>query len=279
MGDRRTHGVTTTDGVAIRGAVHGQGPHLVFSPGAFGDGDLDWQWLLPHLAGRFTCYLPSLRGRGLSDDHHDLSFGRRVEDILAYVGSIGGPTGLLGWSAGGAVALVAAAQTDAVTAVAIYEPVLDGLMDEQERAAIGRAVTRMGELVAAGDQPAAAGAFGDFVFNDDENAAVEAAGYFKATGRYAPNLLRTFQQAAEHAGDGAPAPQSASDPDVLGAISVPVLVLHGSASKPYWARFARHVADHVPNATLRQVPNAGHAAPLTDAEAVAEAITDFFTSA
>ncbi|MDP8971073.1 MAG: alpha/beta hydrolase, partial [Actinomycetota bacterium] len=137
MSNQRTHYVTTTDGVVIGGAVHGQGPPLVFMQGAIGDGDLDWRALLPHLTNRFTCHLPSYRGRGLSGDHPDLSFGRLVDDVLAYVDSIGEPTGLVGWSGGAGLALAVAAQSDAVDAVAPYEPVVEGLMDEQEQAIVG----------------------------------------------------------------------------------------------------------------------------------------------
>jgi pimeloyl-ACP methyl ester carboxylesterase len=71
MSNQRTHYVTTTDGVTIGGTVHGQGPPLVFLQGAVGDGDLDWNRVVEHLTGRFTCHLPSMRGRGLSGDHPD----------------------------------------------------------------------------------------------------------------------------------------------------------------------------------------------------------------
>ncbi len=64
MSTQRTHYMTTTDGVTIGGTVHGQGPPLVFLQGIIGDGDIDWQALLGHLTGRFTCHLPSWRGRG-----------------------------------------------------------------------------------------------------------------------------------------------------------------------------------------------------------------------
>ena len=112
MSNQRTHYVTTTDGVTIGGTVHGQGPPLVFLQG------MPWamatstgERLLPHLTGRFTCYLPSLRGRGLSGDHPDLSPGRMVDDFLAYVDSIGEPTGLVGWSGGAYLALAVAARS------------------------------------------------------------------------------------------------------------------------------------------------------------------------
>src|ERR671912_679379 len=159
MSNQRTHYVTT-DGVTIGGAVHGEGPPLVFVHGMLADGDTDWQALLPHLTGRFTCYLPSYRGRGLSGDHPDLRPGRMVDDILAYVDSIEAPTGLVGWSSGAYLALaVAAAQSDAVEAVAPFEPGVLSLMDEQEQAAFGDAGARMGELAAKGRLTAAARAF------------------------------------------------------------------------------------------------------------------------
>ncbi len=271
MSSQRTHSVTTTDGVTIAGTVHGQGPPLVFSPGGLGDGDLDWQALLPHLTGRFTCYLPSLRGRGLSGDHSDLRLHRLVEDLVTYVDSIGEATGLVGWSAGGMV-LAVAAQSDAVDAVAAVEPTMFHLLDDQERAALGEAVARMRELAAEGNMTEAARAFLGFPFNDEEVTIADEAGYFEATGRYVPTLLNQLPQTMQSEG---PSPD---DPAVLGAIGAPVLVLHGTDTKRFLATGARYVADHVPNATLREIPGAGHAAPLTHPEALAEALTEFFSS-
>ena len=56
-------------------------------------------------------------------------------------------------------------------------------------------------------------------------------------------------------------------------------MLHGSDSKPWLIASARHVADHVPNARVQEIPGAGHAAPLTHPEALAEALTEFFSPA
>jgi pimeloyl-ACP methyl ester carboxylesterase len=183
MSTQRTHYATSTDGVTIGGTVHGQGPPLVFWHGAIGDGDLDWQALLGHLTGRFTCHLPSMRGRGLTGDHPNLTLGRRVDDVLAYVDSIGQPTGLVGWSAGAYLALGAAAQSDAVNAVAPFEPVVARVMGEQERATLGETLVRMGALAAEGRLTDAARAFAGFVFHDEEVAELEDAGYLEAAGR------------------------------------------------------------------------------------------------
>ena len=272
MSGQRTHYVTTTDGVAIGGAVHGQGPPLVFLQGVIGDGDIDWDRLLEHLTDRFTCHLPSLRGRGLSGDHPDLSIGRQVDDMLAYVDSIGEPTGLVGWSGGANNALGVAAQSDALTLVAPFEPVAPTVMDEQVQAALGDAVTEMGELAAADRLAAAAGAFARWPFNDEEIAVAEEAGYFEAAGRYVPNVLDTLRQLKEH-GD------PTADPAVLGAIRAPVVVLYGSDTKPFFAASARHVADHVPDGRVHEIPGAGHAAPLTNPEALGKALTEFFAPA
>jgi pimeloyl-ACP methyl ester carboxylesterase len=272
MSNQRTHHVITGDGVTIGATVHGHGPPLVFLQGVIGDGDLDWQPLLPHLADRFTCHLPSMRGRGLSGDHPDLSLGRLVDDFLAYVDSIGQPTGLMGWSGGANWALAVAAQSDAVNAVAAFEPVANSLMDEPERAALGEAVARAGELADEGDLTAGMRAFAAYPLADEEIAVAEHAGYLEAAGRYVPNLLNVFQQFVAYQG------LLPDDPAVLGAITAPVLVLHGTATKPFLITSARHVADHVPNALIRQIPGAGHAAPLTHPEALAEALTEFFAS-
>jgi pimeloyl-ACP methyl ester carboxylesterase len=270
MSNQRTHYVTTTDGVTIGATVHGQGPPLVFLQGSIGDGDLDWQAVVRHLTSRFTCHLPSMRGRGLSGDHPDLSFGRIVDDFLTYIDSVGDPTGLVGWSA--PFALVAASQSDAVDAVAHWEPGMLSLVDEQEQAAVGDIVARTGELATEGRLADAARAFARFPFNDDEIAVAADVGYWETAGRYVPNLLTHFHQVMEQ-GD------PIADPAVLGAISAPALVLHGSNTKPFFTTMARHVADHVPNARLQEIPGAGHAAPLTHPEALADALAEFFSPA
>ena len=253
--------------------MHGEGPPIVFVQGAIGDGDIDWAPLLPHLTGRFTCYLPSLRGRGLSGDHPDLSPGRLVDDVVAYVDSIGEPAGLVGWSGGGVMALGAAAQSGAVAAVAPFEPgMVKSLADEQEQAVIGNAVARTGELAAEGNLTTAVRAFASWPFHDEEITVAEDAGYFEAAARYVPHLLNLLQQVMAHEGP------TAEDPAVLGAITVPVLVLYGSDTRHFFTASARHVAVHVPGARMCEIPGARHAAPLTHHQALADKLTEFFTS-
>jgi pimeloyl-ACP methyl ester carboxylesterase len=270
MSNQRNHYVSASDGVTLGGTVHGDGPPLVFLQGVIGDCDLDWGSTVEHLADTFTCHLPSLRGRGLSGDHPDLSGSRLIGDVLTYIESLGEPTGLTGWSGGGAWALAVAAQSEAVSAVAPFEPGILSLADEQVRAVIGNAVAWTIELAAEGNLAAAARAFASFPFSEDEITVAADAGYFEAAGRYVPNLLNLLQQAM-----GSEEPYA--DPALLGAIQAPVMVLLGSGTKPFFTTSARYVTDHVSNARVHEIPGAGHAAPLTHPAALAEALAGFFS--
>lgn len=272
MAEQRTHAAQTSDGITLRATVHGAGPPLVLWHGAYGDGDLDWHGLLPYLTERFTCYLPSWRGRGLSDDHPDMSYGRRVDDVRDVVHSIDGRPGLVGWSGSGSPVLSAASGLDAVAAVAVIEPTMGASMSDEDRTGFGAAIARMRELAAEANPVDALRAAADFPFNDDELSLADKTGYFETAARYVPNLLATLQQLPQWKGP------TADDPAVLRAIACPVLVVRGEVTRPFWVRGAQHVADHVPDARVQVLAGAGHAAPLTHPAAVATALGDFFSS-
>jgi pimeloyl-ACP methyl ester carboxylesterase len=147
------HRAVSADGTEIAGRVHGQGPSLVLLHGAPHDGDLAWEALVPHPADRFTCYLPSWRGRGLSADCEDHTPPRHEEDATAFVDSIGGSVNVAGWSAGVMTTLGAAANSDAVAAVALYEPTVIPVMREDDLADLGATFEQIGAADADG-QPA-----------------------------------------------------------------------------------------------------------------------------
>lgn len=262
--------MTTDDEVTIRATVQGQGPPLVFLQGVMGDGDVDWQALVPHLADRFTCHQLSMRGRGRSDDHPNLRIDRVGTDYVTYVESLEEPTGLVGWSAGAGHALAVSSRSDAVAATACYEPVAGMLMDEEDRADLVGSLTRGRELVEQSDLPGAMRAIAAFPFTPDDIVAADESGYFQATGGNAPHVLRIFQQVADYDG---PMPE---DPDVLSAVNNPVFVLHGSETRPFFARSAQHVVAHVPDARSHAIDGAGHAGPLTHPGAVAAELRRFF---
>src|SRR4029450_5657636 len=114
-----------------------------------GDGDIAWEPLLPQLTDRFTCYLPSTRGRGLSSDNPDHSPARLEEDVTAFVDSIGAPFCLVGGSGSGPWVLGAAARSGSVAAVAEYEP---GVVSVMRKDDLARTFATMGQGGLAGGE-------------------------------------------------------------------------------------------------------------------------------
>lgn len=246
----------------------------MFVHGAMDDGELDWGALLPLLTDRFTCYVPSTRGRGLSGEHADHTFEHLIQDVTAFVESVGEPVGLVGLSSGGMISLGVAARTSAVSAVAAYEPVVFEVIDEETFARFGEVVGRMVEA-AAKDRPTdAARTFLEFVSNYDELGALSASGGFELATRHLPVDLQEFQQAAQSTGP------RATDPSVLERITVPVLVLHGSKTAlPWFTNCVSHVAEHASDVELCELPGAGHLAPIAEPEPVADELIRFFATA
>lgn len=61
----------------------------------------------------------------------------------------------------------------------------------------------------------------------------------------------------------------------LSAIPVPTLVLYGENELGFVRRHVRKIADDIPNAVLREVPDAGHASNLDNPEFFTTAVRDF----
>ena len=256
MDNQRTHHVTTTDGVTIGGTVRGSGTPAGVRP-------RDARRRGHRLAGAAPApdrqvHLPSAELAGpwpqrRSPRPEPPSDGRRHPRLRRQHRET---DRLVGWSSGAYLALlVAAAQSDAVDAVAPFEPGILSLMNEQEQAVFGGAAARMGELAAEGRLNAAARAFRWLALQRRRDRHGRGRGILRSRRTLRPNLLSLLQQWGEYEG---PTPD---DPAVLGAISAPVLVLHGADSTPFLIASARYVADRVPNARVHEILGAGHAAP------------------
>ena len=275
MNTDRVHRTRSADGTEIVGTVHGRGHSLVFVHGAMDDGSLQWAPVVPFLADRFTCHVISVRNRGRSGHSSDLSPPRFAEDVAAYASSLSEPVGLAGLSAGGTWVLGAANRIEDVTGVVAHEPVVPEVMSEEIRNRFGSVVVREAEAAQQDRLAAAVRIFAEFVGNQDELAALEAADAFAAMGSNVPADLAGIQQSMEYQGP------SLTDAAVLAQIAAPVLVLHGGRtsddSRSWFHAGVRHVAEHVPRATVHQFANLGHLAPVVAPEPVAEVLARFFT--
>lgn len=279
MTESRLHRTTSADGTEIVGRVIGQGPPLVLVHGGIGDGEFAWTELLPHLTDRFTCYLPSTRGRGLSGDHPDHSMPRLSEDINAFVASIGEPVCLMGWSGGGPLVLGAAERVTGVAAVAAWESGASPQDAPPEAQAdfgrLGAAIEQAGMAAAEGRLVDAVRAFLIGICNDEEIEAIEGIDCLERWSVGIPELLVFFQNimAEEDAGPLAPA--------VLARVTAPTLFLVG-AETVMEAAFhggAHQLAGLVAGARVREVPGVGHFAPVASPDVVADELTRFFRTA
>lgn len=139
--------VTSADGAAIAYERTGNGPPLVLVHGT-GRDRACWSSSLPGLARHTTVYSVDRRGRGGSGDAERYALDREVEDILEVIKAVGEPVHLLGHSYGAIVSLEAAARTDRLRTLILYEPPFNagtaGVAPD-----LG---DRLGAILAAGDR-------------------------------------------------------------------------------------------------------------------------------
>jgi pimeloyl-ACP methyl ester carboxylesterase len=273
MTDGRIHRAVSEDGTEIAGRVYGEGRPLVFVHGALGDGDSVWSPLLPLLTDEYSCYAMSLRGRGLSGPSDDLSRERLLQDVTAFTESIGEPAGLVGLSSGALLSLGAAENTGAVAAVAAYEPPVFETISPDVFASFKATLERMAGVAAEGRLADAARTFLEFVTNDEELSALSDMNLFEAVAPNVPVQLKEFPQVL--ASEGSP-----TDPSALAEVKVPVLLLHGTRSNPHpwFLDGVRHVAEHVAQPRLGEIPGAGHLGPILEPAAVADELRRFFAT-
>lgn len=278
MTEARIHQAPSADGTEIVGRVVGRGPALVLVHGAIGDGEFAWTELLPRLTDRFTCYLPSTRGRGMSGGHPDHSLARMQQDITAFVASIAEPVCLMGWSGGGPLVLGAAEQADNVSAAAAWEtpgsPEAFGADGMADVARLGAAIEQVGMAASEGRLVDAVRAFLHGICNDDEIAAVEGTDFHERWSVGVPELLVYFQHVASTDVAGSFAPQA------LARITAPLLLLTGSHTllPTMFGNASWYVADHVTDAQVREIAGVGHFAPVVAPEVVAAELAGFFES-
>ena len=267
----RIHRAPSDDGTVIAGRVVGDGPPLVFFHGGLTDGDLAWERMLDHVADRFTCYLPSMRGMGLSEDHDDQRPERHMEDLATFVDSIGEPVGLIGHSTGAYYGFGAIQRDANVIAMAAYEPAVFEFWEEGDDAErFYEAVVGMGEAVADGRLADGARSFLSAVSNDRELSQMDSHGVFEEVGPYVPKLLDVLDQAAE---TEAPNP---NDPTQLAHVTVPVLLCYGAETTTAHTDSVYYLDEQLPDSRVHEIPDVGHMAPEIEPGALANRIDSFF---
>ena len=273
MSEPRIHHAAADDGITIAGRVEGEGPPLVVVPATPSDGILEWGPLAPYLTEHFTCYVMDRGSRAREADGQDHSPERVVGDVVSFIDSVGEPVGLVGSSWSGMLSLGAARRTSAVSALGLWEPLVIEAASDQDRERFDQAVDAVGRLVDEGRLVDATRTWhqASGIVSEEQLAATPDE-FFEAVAPAMAIQVEEFRQAGESPG---PTP---TDPSELATLSVPVLLLHGAESVPFFVNGVDHVAGHVAETTVRSIPGVGHGGWVFAPEAVAAELADFFTT-
>lgn len=267
VSEERIHRAVSADGTEIVGRIHGQGPPLVLVSGT-GDGE-NSPLLLPILSDHFTCYSMSLRSRGLSESNADHAPERLVEDVASFVDSVGEHVGLAGHSRGAALALQAAARATSISAVGVYEPHVVEFYTDDDVVRVNDALERMQRAVAGRELAEAAPIF----FEDVTLASQDELRIFTESGAFdlmAPNMPVIVQDVSQWQ-----LPRQSHNL-LLEQVTMPVMLMYGTRSHPFYAEVVRDLAERLPSAQADAITDAGHFAPQLTPAAVAERFVRFF---
>lgn len=130
-------------------------------------------------------------------------------------------------------------------------------------------------MAEADDVADTAGAFLEIVANDEEQAALAAdSDGLELVAQYLPQDIAELREMIEFAG---PSPTA---PSVLAAVTAPTLLLHGSRTTREWfTDGVRYAAQHIADAHVREVADAGHLGPAIAPAAIAAELTRFLATA
>lgn len=252
--------VTSADGTRIAVESTGTGPPLVFVVGAFCERDTTRE-LAGLLSDRFTVSAYDRRGRGDSGNTLPYAVEREYEDLAAVCAYAGGSPGVYGHSSGAILVARAVIEGLPVSRLALYDPPWSETSDGDGNATRSRDI----EAAVADGRPGDAAAIFLAVAGMPAGALAGMRqspdwGHFE---RLAPTLPYDLAQTGDL---GVPV-------EGLAGIDVPVLLLNGSDSPPFFATVAGRAAAAIPGSAYRVVEGQGHG---VEHAAIAPVLAGFF---
>lgn len=270
----RTHPMSTvrTDDVRTFYEQRGTGPPIVFVHGAVLD-RTGWTPQVEALSAEYTTIAYDVRGHGRTggSSRESYSIDLFADDLAALVEALDLDRFVLcGHSMGGCIAgTYAARHPDRLAGLVLADTFAPELLDRREwlqRSVLLRATIPPVRLVGYERVERAMvwlyerlsrGSSGDY----DRIQRLRAAGPRMGTDEFAKAIraVATFHE---------------TEID-LASIAVPTLVLYGEREPAFLRRHASRLAATIPEATVREVPGAGHAANLDDPAFVTDALREF----
>jgi pimeloyl-ACP methyl ester carboxylesterase len=232
-----------------------------------------WRGLMELLAPKFHVLTPDSYGAGKSPSwptDRTIGLGDEVALLEPVFARAGDGFSLVGHSYGGGVALIAAlAHRPRLRAMALYEPTLFALVEQESPApndvdGIRHAVARSVAALERGDQAQAARHFIDFWM--DEGAFDRMPERVQAAAADSVKNIEGWKDALFDE----QTPLSA-----FRALDVPVLLMVGTRSPLSSRAVARRLADGLPRVEVVELEGLGHMAPVTHPERVNPLIDRF----
>jgi pimeloyl-ACP methyl ester carboxylesterase len=222
--------------------------------------------LATELSPHFTVINYDRRGRGESTDTQPFALEREIEDIEALINEAGGEAFLYGISSGAALALEATIKLGhKVKKLALYEAPYDS--DEARRQAFRTYRKQLVEALAQGRPGDALGLFMLFVGMPPDH--LEGARELPMWPMWEAVAHTLSYDAAALGEDGAVPVEKAA------RVTVPTLVMDGSASFPFMHTTAVALAKALPNGEHRTLSGQTHD---VEAQVLAPVLVEFFTA-
>jgi pimeloyl-ACP methyl ester carboxylesterase len=231
-----------------------------------------WRGLMEMLAPSYRVFAADSYGAGKSPPYVDgvIRLGHEVALLEPIFERAGRPFSLVGHSYGAAVALIAAMRNPhQVKALAVYEPTLFSLVDEESPAPNGadgirNAVAQAGAALKADDRDGAARYFIDFWMGN---------GAWEKTPEQRKGPIRVAIGNVVGWGDAL-----FKEPTTLEAfaeLEVPVLYMIGGRSPASSRSVARLLTEVLPRVEVVEFEELGHMGPVTHPDVVNKAIYEF----
>lgn len=260
--------VRSSDRTTIAYDRAGAGPALIVVDGAMCTRSTGTKpQLVDLLAAHFTVLSYDRRGRGDSGDTRAYAVEREIEDIEALIDETGPTAHLYGHSSGGCLALDAARQLSGkIGKLAMYDAPYND--DPAAQKAWAEYIEQLTAALADDRRGDAAALFMRYVGMPAEQVdAMRQTPFWPSAEAIAPTL------AYDHTGimgkyGSVPVEEAAQ-------VSVPTLVLYGTASPPFMAETARTLSSVLPDAELRGLHGQDH---NVDPAVLAPVLTAFLSA-
>ncbi len=264
-----TEYLSSPDGAQIAYERSGSGIPLLLLHGGFVDRSI-WQQVAPLLAQHFTVYAMDRRGHGPSGPYRPTdTLETEYADAAALIDRIAEPLYLLGYSAGGPVALGAALlRPGRVRKLVLYEPARLGAGmlpgDLRQRLQAGLAAQDWDGLVRIALMEVVGGL---------RDPRVQVRADFRRSLLWQNALNNAAVIPAELESLAA----AAYDLEAARLLEVPTLLLVGSKSPPRNQEPAETLLTALPHARLEALPGQSHGAMFTAPELFAERVIEFLS--